>query len=48
MTDMSEKDIIKAVHKSNMVGSDGKIDEEKLNIFINKYNNENLKYKLIN
>ncbi|HLA55861.1 MAG TPA: hypothetical protein VK623_07155 [Flavobacterium sp.] len=45
-TDLSPKDIIKAVYKSEMVDANGKIDEEKLNIFINKYNNENLKYKL--
>ncbi len=46
-TDLSEKDLIKAIYKSNMVGPGGKIDEEKANIFVNKYDNESLKYKII-
>jgi hypothetical protein len=46
VTDLAPKKLVAAVYKSNMVDADGKIDEEKLNIFINKYNNENLKYKL--
>ncbi|MCY1480842.1 hypothetical protein D3C87_171370 [compost metagenome] len=45
-TDLDLKAISKALYKSNMVDENGKIDEEKLNIFINKYNNENLKYKI--
>lgn len=45
-TDLSEKDIIKAIYKSKIVDDEGVIDEEKMNIFINKYNNDNLKYKL--
>ena len=45
-TDLSDKEIIKAVYKANLVDENGKIDEEKLNIFINKYNNENLKLKI--
>ena len=45
-TDVHTKEIIKAIYKADMVAADGKIDEEKLNVLINKYNNENLKYKL--
>ena len=45
-TDLREKDIIKAVYKSNLVDEKGEIDEEKLNVFITKYNNENLKLKI--
>ncbi|MCF6131500.1 hypothetical protein [Flavobacterium wongokense] len=45
-TDMRDKEIIKAVFKANLVDENGNIDEEKLNIFINKYNNENLKLKI--
>ncbi len=45
-TDLREKDVIKAVFKSNLVDENGNIDEEKLDIFINKYNNENLKLKI--
>ncbi|MDI1317607.1 hypothetical protein [Flavobacterium sp.] len=45
-TDMSDKDIIKAVFKANLVDENNNIDEEKLSIFINKYNNENLKLKI--
>lgn len=46
LTDMSEKEILKAIYKSGMVAADGTIDEQKMNIFVNKYNNENLKFKL--
>lgn len=46
LSDMSDKDIIKAIYKSGMVDADGKINEEKMNIFVNKYSNENLKLKL--
>lgn len=45
-TEMDAKDVIKAVFKANLVDENGKIDEEKLNVFITKYNNENLKYKI--
>ena len=45
-TDQSFKDIVKNVHKSGMVDAEGNLDDEKVNIFINKYNNENLKLKL--
>lgn len=48
VTNMSNKKLIKAIYKAEMVDADGNIDEDKLNIFINKYNNENLKYKLVN
>ena len=46
LTDMSDKDIIKVIYKSGMVNADGKIDEDKANIFINKYNDKNLKLKI--
>ncbi|HEX9981522.1 MAG TPA: hypothetical protein VGB50_13255 [Flavobacterium sp.] len=46
VTDLNPKDIAKAVYKSGMIAEDGNIDEEKLNVFVNKYNNDNLKYKL--
>ncbi len=45
-TDLSFKDIVKNVYKSGMVDAEGNLDDEKANIFINKYNNENLKLKL--
>ena len=45
-TDLREKDIIKAVYKANLVDENGVIDEAKLDVFINKYNNENLKLKI--
>lgn len=47
-TDMGHKQIIKEIYNSKMVDDQGNIDDEKLNVFINKFNNENLKYKLIN
>jgi hypothetical protein len=47
-TDMSQKDIIKSIHNAGLVNAEGKVDGDKLNIFITKYNNENLKYKLVN
>jgi hypothetical protein len=43
---MAPKQIILAVYNAGMVDAEGKIDEEKLDVFITKYNNENLKYKL--
>jgi len=45
-TDLSDKEIIKAVFKANLVDENGAIDDEKLDMFINKYNNENLKLKI--
>jgi len=45
-TDLAIRDIIKAIHNSKLVDEQGKIDVEKLDVFINKYNNENLKYKI--
>ena len=45
-TDMDHKEVIKAIYKSKLVDENGNIDEEKLTIFINKYNNENLKLKI--
>jgi hypothetical protein len=45
-TDMRDKEIIKAVFKANLVDENGVIDEAKLDVFINKYNNENLRLKI--
>jgi CRISPR/Cas system endoribonuclease Cas6 (RAMP superfamily) len=45
-TDLSDKEIIKAVFKAKLVNENGEIDEEKLDVFITKYNNENLKLKI--
>ncbi|AWM13776.1 hypothetical protein NHF50_07735 [Flavobacterium sp. NRK F10] len=45
-TDLSSKEIAKAINKSELVSEDGSIDEEKLDKFINKYNNETLKLKI--
>ena len=46
VTEMAPKDVIKAVFKANLVDESGKIDDEKLGVFITKYNNENLKLKI--
>jgi len=45
-TQMSDKEVIKAFFKANLMDENGKIDEEKLDVFITKYNNENLKLKI--
>jgi hypothetical protein len=45
-TNLYLKDLALAVYKSNMVDENGNIDDEKLDIFITKYNNENLKLKI--
>lgn len=46
LTDLSDKDIIKNLYKSNLIDESGDLDEEKVDIFINKYNNDNLRGKL--
>ncbi|MBD8081821.1 hypothetical protein [Chryseobacterium caseinilyticum] len=48
LTDLRDKDIIKGFYKSNIIDENGVIDEDKIDIFINKYNNENLRSKLGN
>jgi hypothetical protein len=45
-TEMAPKEVIKAVFKANLVDENGKIDDEKLDVFITKYNNENLRLKI--
>lgn len=45
-TDLSFKDIIKSIYNSKMVDEKGEIDGDKMNIFITKYNNDNLRYKI--
>ena len=45
-TDISMKDIANSIHKSGMVDENGNIDEAKIDIYITKYNNENLKLKI--
>lgn len=47
-SELSDKDIIKNFYKSGILKEDGTSDEEKREIFINKYSNDNLKYKLLN
>lgn len=46
LTDLSDKDIIKNLYKSNLIDETGELDDEKVDIFINKYNNDNLRGKL--
>ncbi|WP_345765768.1 hypothetical protein [Chryseobacterium endophyticum] len=46
LTDLSDKDIIKNLYKSNVIDESADLDDEKVDIFINKYNNDNLRSKL--
>ena len=45
-TDLRPKDVIAKVYKAAMVDKDGKVDAKKLDDFIYKYNNQELKNKL--
>ena len=45
-TDLRPKDVIAKVYKAEMVDKDGNIDAKKLDDFIYKYNNQELKNKL--
>lgn len=45
-TDLGDKGVAKAIYKAELFGEDGKLDEEKIDKFINKYNNETLKLKI--
>jgi hypothetical protein len=45
-TDLRPKDVIAKVYKADMVDKDGNIDAKKLDDFIYKYNNQELKNKL--
>lgn len=47
VTDLSEKDLIKNVYKAGIFDLEGKADEEKVDLFIAKYSNEDLKLKLL-
>ncbi|MEZ4787122.1 hypothetical protein [Flavobacterium haoranii] len=45
-TNMFRKDLITAVYKNKILNEDGSINEENVDTFISKYNNENLKLKI--
>jgi hypothetical protein len=45
-TDLRPKDVIAKVYNAKMVDSEGNVDEKKLDDFIYKYNNKELKNKL--
>lgn len=45
-TDMYQKDFILAIYKNKIINEDGTINEENIDKFISKYNNENLKLKI--
>lgn len=47
LSDLSVKDIIKNFYSLNILKEDGTYDNEKRNLFINKFNNDNLRYKLL-
>ncbi|MCT2409692.1 hypothetical protein NZD88_19235 [Chryseobacterium antibioticum] len=46
VTDLSDKDIIKNIYKSGIFDENGNADEAKIDLFIAKYSNEDLKIKL--
>jgi len=46
-SDLSVKDIIKNFHSLNILKEDGTYDDEKRNLFINKFSDDNLRYKLL-
>lgn len=46
VTDLSDKDIIKNIYKSGIFDENGNADESKIDLFIAKYSNEDLKIKL--
>jgi hypothetical protein len=45
-TDLRPKDVIAKVYNAKMVDSEGNVDAKKLDDFIYKYNNQELKNKL--
>lgn len=45
-TDLDLKRLSAAIYNSNLVDENGNVDEVKLETFITKYNNENLKLKI--
>ncbi len=46
ITDLPYKDLIKNIYKAGIFDSEGKADEAKIDLFIAKYSNEDLKLKL--
>lgn len=48
VTDLSDKDLIKNIYKSRLFDENGIADEGKIDLFIAKYSNEDLKLKLLN
>jgi hypothetical protein len=46
VTDLADKDIIKNIYKSGVFDESGNADEAKIDLFIAKYSNEDLKIKL--
>ncbi|MCD9615526.1 MULTISPECIES: hypothetical protein [Chryseobacterium] len=46
VTDLADKDIIKNIYKSGIFDENGNADESKIDLFIAKYSNEDLKIKL--
>lgn len=47
VTDLSDKDIVKNIYKSAIFDENGNADEAKIDLFIAKYSNEDLKLKLL-
>lgn len=47
ITDIGNKELIKQIYKYGIVDENGNVDEGKIDILINKFNNEDLKLKLI-
>ena len=45
-TDLFDKDLAKAFFKSELFNEDGSLNQDKVDKFINKYNNETLKLKI--
>ena len=45
-TDMSPKDIVRTLFKSELITDKAQLDNDKVDKFITKYNNENLKFKI--
>lgn len=46
-TDISIKDLIKNIYKAGIFDSEGSTDEKKIDLFIDKYSNEDVKLKLL-
>jgi hypothetical protein len=46
-TSMSDKDLMIKLSKSDLIDENGNLKEDNVDIFINKYSNEKLEYKLL-